>query len=223
MSEINLTNQDCFELFKIIKNKSIDLVLTDPPFGMAFKSNHRKVKHDKILNDDNLDWLPFWVEEIKRIIKDDAHLYIFCSNHFVDIFVSEVKKHLPYKNILIWEKNNTGMGDLEGDYAPQYEFIIFCSNSSKKLKGRRDSNIIKAKKTGNIYHPTQKPINLMEYFIEKSSNINDLVLDCFSGSGTTAIACHNTKRNFIGCELNKEYYDKSILRINNYKSQLTMF
>ena len=101
MSEINLTNQDCFELFKIIKNKSIDLVLTDPPFGMAFKSNHRKVKHDKILNDDNLDWLPFWVEEIKRIIKDDAHLYIFCSNHFVDIFVSEVKKHLPYKNILI--------------------------------------------------------------------------------------------------------------------------
>jgi site-specific DNA-methyltransferase (adenine-specific) len=101
--------------------------------------------------------------------------------------------------------------------------IIFCSNGVKKLKGNRDSNIIKAKKTGNEYHPTQKPVNLMEYLIEKSTNINDLVMDCFSGSGSTAIATYNTNRDFIGCEINKEFYDKAMERINNHRAQTKLF
>lgn len=186
------------DLLRRTENNSIDLVLTDPPFGMSFQSNHRKEKHKKIENDDNLEWLPEWVSEIKRVVKEDSHLYIFCSFHKVEVFKSEIQKHFKVKNILIWEKNNTGMGDLEGDFAPKYEMIIFCSNGSKKLKGRRDSNIIKAKKTGNINHPTEKPINLMEYLIEKSSNEGDLILDTFGGSFSTAFACHNTNRNFIG-------------------------
>lgn len=219
---INIIHGNAFELMDDIPTESIDLVLTYPPYGMSFQSGHRKQKHKKIENDDNLDWLPMWVSKLKRVCKTDSHLYVFCSWHKVDVFKIEFEKHFKVKNIIIWEKNNTGMGDLGGDFAPKYEMCLFINNG-KKLKGRRDSNIIKAKKTDNEHHPTQKPINIMEYFIEKSSNIGDMVLDCFSGSGSTAIAAHNTGRNFIGYEIEKEYYDISIKRLEHHQSQLSMF
>jgi len=219
---IDIYNLDCFELFSSIDDKSIDLVLTDPPFGMSFQSGYRKIKHEKILNDDNLDWLPEWCKEINRIVKDDSHLYIFCSWHKVEVFKLELEKYFKIKNILIWEKNNTGMGDLYGDYAPQYEMCIFINNG-KDLNNGRHSNIIKAKRTNNELHPTQKPVNLMEFFITKSTKKEDMVLDTFAGSFSTAIACHNTGRRFIGTEINKEYYDNAVKRLKKLSSQITLF
>jgi site-specific DNA-methyltransferase (adenine-specific) len=190
---------------KQVLDNSIDLVVTDPPYGMKFQSNHRKVKHKSIQNDDNLDWLGGWCKELKRVCKDEAHLYVFCSWHNVDIFKQELCAYFQIKNILIWEKNNTGMGDLEGDYAPKYEMIIFCSNGTKKLNGERDANILKAKRTGNENHPTEKPVNLISYLIEKSSNKGDLVLDTFAGSFSTAQACKQKERNFICFEIEEDY------------------
>jgi site-specific DNA-methyltransferase (adenine-specific) len=190
---------------KQVLDSSIDLVVTDPPYGMKFQSNHRKVKHKSIQNDDNLDWLDGWVVELKRVCKDEAHLYVFCSWHNVDIFKQSLGAYFNIKNILIWEKNNTGMGDLEGDYAPKYEMIIFCSNGIKKLNGGRDANILKAKRTGNENHPTEKPVNLISYLIEKSSNKGDLVLDTFAGSFSTAQACKQKERNFVCFEIEEDY------------------
>jgi site-specific DNA-methyltransferase (adenine-specific) len=177
-----IINEDWQIAIKQIANNSVDLVVTDPPYGMSFQSNYRKVKHKSIQNDGNLDWLGEWVKELKRVCKDEAHLYIFCSWHHIDQFKQQVEALFNVKNILIWEKNNTGMGDLEGDYAPKYEMILFCSNGKKKLNGGRDANILKTKRTQNENHPTEKPINLIKYFIEKSSNKGDLVLDTFGGS-----------------------------------------
>lgn len=209
-------NEDCLEGMKRIKDNSIDLLLTDIPYGMDFQSNYRKQKHKKIANDTNVNWFPDWINEIDRIAKNEAHLYIFCSHHKIDFSKSEIQKYRKVKNILIWEKNNTGMGDLEGDYAPKYEMVIFCSNGTKKLNGRRDSNIIKANRTQNNLHPTEKPIDLMEYFIHKSSKENDLVLDTFAGSGSTLVASKNTKRNFIGFEIEEDY----IKTIDNRLAQI---
>jgi site-specific DNA-methyltransferase (adenine-specific) len=220
---IELVQKDAFEWLDTLEGESIDLLLTDTPYAMNFQSGRRKEKHIKIENDNNLDWLPNWLLQIKRILKQDSHAYIFCSNHFVDVFVSEIKKVLPYKNIIIWEKNNHGSGDLFGDFAPKYEMIIFCSNGNKKLNGNRDANIIKAKRTQNDLHPTEKPVNLMEYLIEKSTNQNDLVLDCFAGSGSTAIACHNVNRKFIGCEIELIHFNTAIQRIKNHVSQQKLF
>jgi site-specific DNA-methyltransferase (adenine-specific) len=200
-----ITNDDWSNAIKEMPDKSIDLVVTDPPYGMSFQSNHRNIKHKAIENDDNLDWLGAWVIELERVCKKDAHLYIFCSWHNIDIFKQKLGEHFNVKNILIWEKNNTGMGDLEGDYAPKYEMILFCSNGKKKLNGSRDSNILKAKKTNNENHPTEKPVNLISYLIEKSSKENDVVLDTFAGSFSTAQACKKTNRNFICFEIEKEY------------------
>ena len=201
----DIINKDWEEAIKDIDNNVIDLVVTDPPYGMSFKSNYRKVKHKAIQNDNNLYWLPDWVTELKRVCKEDAHLYIFCSWHNIDVFKKEVGKHFNVKNILIWEKNNTGMGDLEGDYAPKYEMILFCSNGKKKLNGGRDANILKAKRTQNENHPTEKPINLISYLIEKSSEKGDLVLDTFGGSCGTAIASRQKERNCICIEIEEDY------------------
>ncbi len=205
MTEQTIYNEDWQIGTKRIANNSVDLVVTDPPYGMEFQSNFRKEKHKSIQNDSNLDWLGGWVKELKRVCKDEAHLYIFCSWHHIDKFKQEVGALFNVKNILIWEKNNTGMGDLEGDYAPKYEMILFCSNGQKKLKGGRDSNILKAKRTGNVNHPTEKPINLISYLIEKSSNKGDLVLDTFAGSCVTAIASRQKDRNCICFEIEKDY------------------
>lgn len=220
---ITITNECNLELMKRYPDNYFDLLLTDPPFGMEFQSSRRKEKHLKIENDDNLVWLPKWIENIKRVMKKDAHLYIFCSFHKIEVFKNEIQKHFKVKNILIWEKNNHGSGDLFGDYAPKYEMILFCSNGEKKLNGKRNSNIIKAKKTSNENHPTEKPINLLEYLIEKSTNKKDVVLDTFGGSFSTAFACHNTDRDFVGCEINIDYYNSAIKRIQQHQSQLTIF
>jgi site-specific DNA-methyltransferase (adenine-specific) len=214
---------DCLELMKEISDKSIDLILTDPPYGMKFQSNYRMEKHKKIDNDNNLEWLSEYFNQINRIKKDDAHLYFFCSFHHIDKFKIEIEKHFKVKNILIWFKNNTGMGDLYNDYAPEYEMIIYCNPNNKKLNGGRNSNILKYSRTNNELHPTQKPLDLISFLISKSSNENDLVLDTFSGSGVLSIACHNLKRNFICIEKDKDYYEASVKRYNDAKRQLKLF
>jgi len=190
---------------KQVLDNSVDLVVTDPPYGMKFQSNRRKELHKSIQNDDNLDWLGGWCKELKRVCKDEAHLYVFCSWHNVDLFKQELGAYFQIKNILIWEKNNHGSGDLLGDYAPKYEMIIFCSNGTKKLNGGRDANILKSAKTGNDNHPTEKPVNLISYLIEKSSNKGDLVLDTFAGSFSTAQACKQKQRNWICFEIEPDY------------------
>lgn len=218
-----ITCADCMDVLPCLPDKCIDLVLTAPPYGMGFVSNHRKEKYKSIENDDNLLWLDDWCNQISRIKKDDSHIYIFCSWHNIDVFKTTIQKYFPIKNILIWMKNNTGMGDLKNDYAPQYEMCIYCNPTNKPLNERRDSNILKFARTSNALHPTEKPVDLFEYLIAKSSNENDLVLDCFSGSGTTAVACHNLKRRFICIEKDPEYAEKSQERLKQAQRQLNLF
>lgn len=216
-----IINEDWQIAIQQLANNCVDLVVTDPPYGMEFQSNFRKTKHKSIQNDDNLDWLGGWVKELKRVCKDEAHLYIFCSWHNIDKFKAEVGAYFKVKNILIWEKNNTGMGDLEGDYAPKYEMILFCSNGQKKLNGGRDSNILKARRTGNENHPTEKPINLISYLIEKSSKKGDLVLDTFGGSCGTAIASRQLERNCYCFEIESDYC--KVARERLFATSLSLF
>lgn len=224
MKEIQLIHGDCFELNKSIESESIDLIVTDPPFGMNFQSSRRKEKHEKIANDDNLNWLPCWFSEQYRILKNNSHAYVFCSWHNVDVFKIQANKSgFEVKNILIWYKNNHGSGDLKGDYAPQYEFILFLNKGRRELNGRRDSNIIKCARTNNDNHPTEKPVNLIQFLIEKSSNKGDLVLDNFFGSGSCAIACHNLGRRFIGHEIDKDRFDSANKRVSQLLTQQTLF
>ena len=107
------------------------------------------------------------------------------------------------------------MGDLKGSYAPKYEMIIFAHKGRRILNGFRYADIIQAKRTGNKYHPTEKPTDLLELFINNSTDESNTVLDCFMGSGSTGVACINTNRKFIGIELDNTYFNIARERISN--------
>lgn len=213
-----ILNEDCFIFLSSLENESIDSVITDPPYGMNFVSGRRKEKYNKIKNDEkeNLnEWLDLFVDEIYRVLKNNTASFVFCSWHNIDIFKQALEKKFKIKNILVWVKNNHGSGDLKGAFAPKHEFIIHIQKGRKILEGKREPDVLYFNKTGNEYHPTQKPVDLIEYLIEKSTKENEMVLDPFLGSGTTAIACKNKNRKIYGCELDKDYFNVIMERLKN--------
>lgn len=115
----------------------------------------------------------------------------------------------------MWVKNNHTSGDLEGDYGNKTEFIIYAQKGRRELNGRRDTNVLNFDRVSDLKHPTQKPVSINEFLITKSSNKNDIILDPFIGSGTTAIAAINTVRQFIGIEQDAHYCEIARQRIAN--------
>lgn len=197
---------DCLQVMKLIPDKSVDLVLTDPPYGMSYVSSWRKQKHEEIDLDDNLEWVGGFLKEIFRVLKDDTHAYVFCNDYAISEFRS-IAKEIGFtpKRTLVWVKNNHTSGDLEGDYANKTEFILYLHKGRKLLNGGRDTNVLFYDRENCESHPTIKPVQLLKYLAIKSSNENDLVLDPFLGSGTTARACKDLGRRFIGIEISEKY------------------
>ena len=134
-------------------------------------------------------------------------------------FKIQLEKKFKIKNIIIWVKNNHTAGDLSCQFGKKYEMILLLNKGIKKFNGKRITDIWEFDKVnGNKQlHANQKPLDLIEQCIAKHSNENDIIFDGFMGSGTTAIACINTNRNYIGFELDKEYYDIALKRIKNHK------
>lgn len=215
---IQLMQGDCLELMQQIPDSSVDMILTDPPYGMSFVSNFRNEKYNAISGDNDLGWLDDFARECFRVSADNTAHYVFCSFHNVDVFKVAFQKYFKLKNILIWEKNNTSMGDLKGDFAPKYEMILFLHKGRRLINGKRDSNILRFSRTGNKLHPTQKPVTLCEKLIEKFSEASSTILDPFMGSGSTGVACINTGRNFIGIELDPDYFKIAQQRIESAKA-----
>tara|TARA_R110000851_G_scaffold332396_2_gene508559 strand:- start:28 stop:657 length:630 start_codon:yes stop_codon:yes gene_type:complete len=205
---------DCLERMKEIPDGSVDMILTDPPYGMSFQSNRRKDVYDNIKNDNNLDWLDEFASECYRLADNNTAHYVFCSFHHIDKFKQAFEKHFKVKNIIVWVKNNHGSGDLKGDFAPQHEFILFLHKGRRLYNGGRVSNVIKFAKTGNKFHPTEKPVDMIEFLATKFSDEGQTILDPFMGSGTCGVACVNTNRNFIGIELDETYFNIAKERIN---------
>jgi site-specific DNA-methyltransferase (adenine-specific) len=220
MTNVKIHNDDCFNVFKKIKDKEIDMYLLDPPYGMNFNSGYRKEKHKKIINDDCMDWLNNLASEMYRTAKDNTAHYVFCSFHNVDKFKQAFEQYFKIKNILIWEKNNTSMGDLKADFAPKYEMIIFLQKGRRFINGSRDPNILKFNRTGNKLHPTQKPVDMLEYLIEKFSDNGGTIADPFMGSGSTGVAAINKGRNFLGVEIDCDYFYIAKNRIYEAKNKI---
>jgi len=220
---MKLIHGDCLEEMPKMADRSVDMILTDPPYGMDFQSNYRILKHEKIENDNGLGWLDDFSREAFRVAKDDSAHYFFCSFHHIDLFKQALQKHFKVKNILIWEKNNTSMGDLQHDFAPKCEFIIFCQKGLKAIRGKRDPNIMRFPKTGNNLHPTEKPVELMSYLIEKFADEGDIICDPFMGSGTMGVAAINQGCDFIGFENNDIHFQTAKTRIGNRLSEGALF
>lgn len=213
---------DCLEIMPLFADKSVDLVLTDPPYGMEYQSAWRIAtpRFDKIANDDNLDWLPDFLYQCFRIQSNNSHIYLFCNDYCISDFKRQIK-YVGYnpKRALVWVKNNHTSGDLFGDYGNKTEFIVFAHKGQRDLNGKRETNVLRYDRETDLLHPTQKPISINGFFILKSSNEYDLILDPFAGSGTTAVACINTKRRYILIEKEEKYCEIAKRRIETALDQ----
>jgi DNA modification methylase len=207
---IALFGVDALTELKKLEAASVDLVVTDPPYGVDYRPSRdlgRPEFSDK--KEETLDYLDLVFAELKRVCKPNAHLYIFsgCANGFE--FKQLLAKYFyVYDNPIIWVKNNHTLCDFENRYASKYEWVWFCKcekGNARKLNNSCSPDVLEFAKPINKYHDCQKPIALLKYFIENSSFSNETVLDPFAGSGSTLIAACEASRKYIGFELETEY------------------
>lgn len=216
-------NGDCIDGMRFIADESIDLIVTDPPYLMSYKTGRRKDKTHKfcteIQGDNNPDLIRDYIKECYRIMKNDTACYIFCNVNKVDVFKKELEGvGFNVKNMIIWVKNNHTAGDLVAQYGKKYEIIFYVNKGRCPIRNGRITDVWEFPKVSgkDQVHQNQKPVEIIKQCIEKSSDPGALVFDGFMGSGTTAIACLETGRHYVGYELDPEYYKIARDRILDY-------
>ena len=223
-----LINGGCLEYMRTLENESIDLIVTDPPYpttsrghagnsgGMFQKEINKK---GKVFEHNNIDCTEY-APEFYRVLKDGSHCYVM-TNHINLIKMLNVFTDCGFHFIkcLIWDKGNKIMGQY---YMSQFEYILFFRKGyGKKINncGTADILYVPNKKTkdanGKNIHDTEKPVELMKILIENSTQKGDIVLDPFVGVGATALACIESERNYIGIELDENYYNIAKERVLN--------
>ena len=218
---MKLIQGDCItEMQKLIdEGVRVDMILTDPPYLMNYHTGWIKDKsHDfrtPIANDTNFELIKDIMPLLYRLLKQGGAIYMFCNSNHIDYFKQQVSKYFKFKNILIWIKNNHTAGDLKGAYGKKTEFIIYAVKGRHILNGNRDVDTLYYNRVvgKQQLHQNQKPVDLLEFLISKSSNFGETILDCFMGSGSTGVACKNTNRDFIGIELDEKYFEIAKERI----------
>lgn len=221
---MKLLNGDCIEIMEnmIDENITADLILTDPPYGIGY-SRHVKGHRfeDQIQNDKTYDLTYEAIQLIGKLIKPTGACYIFGQDTTLPEQYKAIEDAgLRFKNLLVWDKGNWSGGDLIGSYGKKTEFIAYVAKGRHILNPigdiKRHHNILEFSRVvgKKQIHQNQKPVGLLEFLIKKSSNPNDTVLDPFMGVGSTGVACLKTGRNFIGIELEKNYYDLAKQRLN---------
>lgn len=230
---VRLYNASCLEVLETMEDKSVDLIVTDPPYLMDYKGGRGKSKswsgkviHNDVDDEDGRQLIRDYFKECYRVLKDDTVMYSFCDWRRIDFFKQEFEKHFELKNIIVWNKNNHSMGDWKCAYAFKYEFILFGIKGNKKpLNNGFTRDVIDCKKVSakEQVHSNQKPVELLKIFIENSSNEGDIVFDGFMGSGSCAEACIQLNRRFIGVELDKKHYDGVCERLNYKEGENDMY
>lgn len=233
MSKMDLQQGDCLELMKDIPDESIDLIVTDPPYKITSRGNggnsggmfqKKIVNKGQVFNNNDIS-IKDYLGEFYRMLKPQTHCYIMTNNKNITEFLMAVKdSDFHFIKNLVWVKDNKIMGQ---SYMSQFEYIIFLRKGHhKKINNCGESDVLtfpnkKLKdENGKTIHDTEKPVGLMKVLIDNSSQPYDLVLDPFMGIGSTGVACVNTGRNFIGMELDKEYFKIAEQRIEQYELKL---
>ena len=239
---IELLQGDCLELMDKTPEKSIDLIVTDPPYlhvkggmkskrfnvGRVWSADSRMVNE---MSDFDKKEIFKFLDASLRVLKK-ANMYIFCSKlqlvHYFE-YISEYNASVPKSralkyDLLIWDKLDNRMMSSKF-HASDIEYIVRIYEPGVSLNkvwdedGKKSDSDhymkLQSFKKPNGEHTTQKPVELIKRLIRISSRENDLVLDPFVGSGTTGVACKNLNRNFIGMELDEEYFKIAQSRIEN--------
>ncbi|MDW2922103.1 site-specific DNA-methyltransferase [Mesomycoplasma ovipneumoniae] len=218
---------NAIEELKKIESKSINLIVTDPPYNLNKDYGNNK---DNLEFEEYLEFSRQWLTEAKRILKDDGTIYIFMGMRYISYIYTILEKELNmhFNSWITWFYTQ-GIGKTKG-FSPRHDDILMFTKHKSKFtfnlddirvpqKFYRSINNMRGSNPGNVWqfshmhycnknrkkHPTQKPEGLYERMILASSNENDIVLDPFVGSGTMLRVCQQTNRRGIGIEINEEY------------------
>ena len=207
---MNITNEDNIELMARYPDKYFDLAIVDPPYGIGANKMTLGNGKKKIYRGAN-DWdktIPSkeYFDELFRVSKNQV---IWGGNYMTEFL-------RPTSSWLFWDK-----GTGENDFADgELAWSSFGGALRKLTKSWVGAN---AKDECERLHPTQKPIYLYKWLLDKYAKQGDKILDTHLGSGSIAIACHDYKFDLTACELDKEYFDKAMQRINNHTAQQKLF
>ena len=194
---VTIYHGDCREIVPLLGR--FDLVITDPPYGMEFQSNHRAVRHAKIHGDDclPLDLINMSIAAASRAA------YVFCR--------WDNLRDMPNpRSVIAWVKNNWSMGDLKHEHGRQWEACCFYPQEGHEFI-TRIPDVVFADRTGNELHPTQKPEALIAKIL--AANVGETVLDPFAGSGTTGRACKDLGRKCTLIEREERYCEIAAKRM----------
>jgi DNA modification methylase len=218
---IDLHLGDCLEVMKRISDKSVDLVLTDPPYNIARENNFSTMGRAGI---DFGEWdkgfdLFSYIDQVSRVLKKDGSFVVFNAWRNLGAIADYAEKQgFETKDMIRLEKSNPMPRNRDRRYITDYECAIwFVKEKAKWTFNRQDDKYQRPKFVACIesgLHPTQKNLSLMENLVKIHSNENNVVLDPFMGSGTTGLACKNLNRHFIGIEQNANYFEIAKGRIN---------
>ena len=231
-------NMDYLEGMKMIPDGMVDLIVTDPPYlfvkgGMKSNSINCGTKaSDNYINTDMSDYgekeINTLLDVVSKKFKNQFNGYFFCSEMQVVYYLQYALRNRLKYNLLVWDRGISNMISYKF-FRSHIDYIVRIygkGNALRKVISDRPTDMYSKIKRGvrpKGLHVAAKPLEIISDFILISSQENDIVLDPFMGSGTTAIACIKEHRHFIGFELNKDYYDKAQQRIEYELKQLTLF
>lgn len=221
MSDVKLYLGDCLEIMPTLEDESVDAVVTDPPYGVDASTGWS----DDLYGDVAKRWNGGSIKNDKdTIMRDFIIAWIIEREIPASVFGSpRINKPHGYRGILVWDKGGgVGMGDLSFPWKPNWDEIYIYGSG---WKGKRDSSVLRSNSLPRIsmgrQHPHEKPTSLIIQIIKKLPK-ECTILDPFMGSGTTGVACVQTGRDFIGVEINSEYFEIAETRIKEAQLQLRM-
>lgn len=235
----NIYNLNCYNAIKQIPDKSIDLIVTDPPYfientiaggnselAKSIQKMNNELSQNNLTKSISINLLDEFIRIMKRI-----NCYTWCNHKQIPIYLDFFcKKHKCNFDILIWNKTNA-TPLFHNKYLTDKEYCLYfrggayCNPKDYAKAKTVYCQPINMKDKNKFKHPTIKPLNIIQTLIDNSSKQNEIVLDPFAGSGTTLIASKNLQRHFIGFEINKKWYEVALNRLNKIESdgQMNMF
>lgn len=204
---MKLFQNDAVTWLSTLADASVDLLITDPPYESLEK--HRKIGTTtrlKVSKSSSNQWFSIFpnerfeslFKEIYRVLKKNSHFYLFCDQETMFI-VKPIAEKVGFKfwKPIVWDKVNIGMGY---HYRSRHEYILFFEKGKRKLNDLGVPDILTCKRVNKGY-PTEKPTQLIQMLISQSSNVGELVVDPFFGSGSTLVAAENLGRDYLGCDI----------------------
>lgn len=228
--DYTVVNGDCMDYLSKIPDNSIDLILTDPPYNIAqYSTGNIDLPGRSALNNDLAEWdlksiVPSeLLEDFKRIIKPDGNIFVFTSYNLIGKWHEAFDSEFDTFQFFVWHKTNPAPKIFKNGFLNSCEMIACMWNKGHKWNFGKQNEMhnffespicMRPERLSNPKHPAQKPVKLLEHIIKIASNEEDIVFDPFMGVGSVGVAALKNKRKYIGIEIEKNYFEAAVKRMD---------